>query len=234
METIGELVARDRRTREPALRARTGVTLRYDYYQLCTTAQKTGNFFSHRGVREGSLVAVESEESGAPILSLLGAALLGARVRFDPPPEIDARLLVAPCARMDDYDVPKGASRLAYGETSDPAVESFGESVWSENPWCPTPPDVCSETPLLETENESYSHGELLDSAAATAERWGIDAGTKVAIRAPLARPETVVAGVFAPLLAGGVIVFPGPDSREDIAVGGGPESTEIPLEGVL
>jgi hypothetical protein len=234
MNTVGELVARDRRTREPALRAQTGVTLRYDYYQLCTTAHKTGNFFSHRGVREGSLVAIESKESGAPILSLLGAALLGARVRFDPPPEIDARLLVASGARIGEYDLPKGAGRLAYDETSDPAVESFGESVWSENPWCPTPPDVGSETPLFEADETSYTHGDLLDSASALVERWGIEVGTEVAIRAPLARPETIVAGVLAPLLAGGVIVFPGPDSRGDFAVGRGPESTEIPLESVL
>jgi hypothetical protein len=234
METIGELVARDRRTREPALRAQTGVTLRYDYYQLCTTAHKTGNFFSHRGVREGSLVGIESEKSGAPILSLFGAALLGARVRFDPPREIDARLLVAPGNRMDDYDLPKGASRVAYDETADPAVESFGESVWSENPWCPTPPDVGSETPLLETEHESYTHGELLAAAQQVVNRWEIESGDEIAIRTPLARPETVVAGVLAPLLAEAVIVFPGPDSRGDIAVGGGPESTTIPLESVL
>lgn len=233
MDTVGELVARDRRTREPALRARTGVNLRYDYYQLCTTAHKTGNFFSHRGVRKEVLVGIESEPGGGPILSLLGAALLGARVRFDPPHETDARLIVAPGERINKYDLPKGASRIAYDESTDPAVEAFGESVWSENPWCPTPPEVGPETPLLETEDESYTHGELLDSAEAVVSRWGIKPGDEVAIRAPLARPETVIAGVLAPLLAEAVIVFPGPDSRGDFAVGEGPESTEIPPEGV-
>ncbi len=235
MDTIGELVARDRRTREPALCAQTGVTLRYDYYQLCTTAHKTGNFFSHRGVRVGSLVGISSEESGAPILSLLGAALLGARVRFDPPHETDANLLVAPGEGIKKYDLPPGAGRLAYSGDPDSGsgTESFGESVWSENPFCPTPPEVGPETPLLETETESYTHGELLAATERVVNRWEMEKGTEVAIRAPFARPEAVVAGVFAPLAAGGVIVFPDSDTVADIAVGSGPSPTAIALSDV-
>ncbi|WP_122090730.1 acyl-CoA synthetase family protein [Halalkalicoccus subterraneus] len=233
MDTIGEIVARDRRTREPALRAQTGVNLRYDYYQFCTTAHKTGNFFSHRGVRVDSLVAIESEPSGAPLLSLFGAALLGARVRFDLSSELDARLLVAPGEKMEKYDLPAGASRIAYTGDASGRIEAFGESVWSENPACPTPSEISPETPLLETESETYTHGELLASAEAVVDRFGIEPGTEVAIRAPLADPGTVIAGVFAPLLAGGVIVFPGPDDIGDIAVGQGPEPTTIPPERV-
>ncbi|MEM4780032.1 MAG: hypothetical protein QXG03_00480 [Halalkalicoccus sp.] len=228
MDTVGQIVARDRRTREPALRARTGVNLRYDYYQLCTTAHKTGNFFSHRGVREGALVAIESEPSGAPVLSLFGAALLGARVRFDPPREIDARLLVAPGEGVARYDLPAGASRLAYTGEPGPDAEAFGESVWSENPACPTPPEIGPGTLLLETESEAYTHGELLAAAERVVDRFGIEAGTQVAIRAPLARPGTVVAGVLAPLLAGGAIVFPGPEEILDLAVGEGPEPETV------
>ncbi|KYH27407.1 hypothetical protein HAPAU_00730 [Halalkalicoccus paucihalophilus] len=234
METIGELVARDQRTREPALRARTGVTLRYDYYQLCTTAQKTGNFFSHRGVRTGSLVGVESAESGAPVLSLFGAALLGARVRFDPPRKTDARLLVAPSEGIEEYALPAGASRLAYDGEPGVGVESFGESVWSENPACPTPSEVGPDTPFLETEDETYTHGQLLAATERVVDRWGIGPGTEVAIRTPLSEPEAVVAGILAPLSAGGVIVFPGPDEAVDLAVGEGPESTVIPPDGVV
>ncbi|MDL5361612.1 hypothetical protein [Halalkalicoccus sp. NIPERK01] len=233
METIGELVGRERRTREPALRARTGVALRYDYYQFCTTAQKTGNFFSHRGVRTGALVGIRSEESGAPILSLFGAALLGARVRFDPPRELDARLLVAPGKEVEEYDLPAGASRIAYTGEPRAGIESFGESIWSENPACPVPSEIRSETPLLETGSGTYTHGDLLAAAERVVERWGIEPGDEVAIRAPLSEPGTVVAGVLAPLLAGGVIVFPGPDEVADLAVGAGPEPSTIPHESV-
>lgn len=220
MDTIGELVARDRRTREPALRARAGVNLRYDYYQFCTTAHKTGNFFSHHGIREGETVAVVASESGAPVLSLFGAALLGGRVRFDPPREVDARALVAPAGAIEGYELPTGAARLAYdGEVDDPAIESFGESVWSENPFCPTPPGIGSGTPFLASDDGEYTHGELLAATEQVVAESGLGAGDEVAIRAPLSRPGTVVAGVLAPLSVGGTITFPGAEGEGDVAV---------------
>jgi hypothetical protein len=233
MDTIGELVSRERRSREPALRARTGVNARYDYYQLCTTAHKTGNFLSHRGVRPGERVAVVASEGGAPVLTLFGAALLGARVRFDPPREIDARVLVAPAEAIGEYDLPPSATRLAYdGEPADPAVESFGESVWSENPFCPTPPEVDPETPFLATDEREYGHGELLAAAERVVERLELTAGDRVAIRASLSRPGTVVAGVLAPLSVGATVVFPGSGDEGDVGVVGGdaraPESVTI------
>ncbi|ADJ15887.1 acyl-CoA synthetase family protein [Halalkalicoccus jeotgali] len=234
MDTVGEIVARERRTREPALRAQTGVNLRYDYYQFCTTAHKAGNFFSHRGVRAGSLVGVVREESGAPLLSLFGAALLGARVCFDPPHDLGARLLVAPGEEIETYDLPSGASRLAYAGEARPGVEAFGESVWSENPACPVPPEIGPDTALLEVEDETHTHGELLAAARRVVDRFGIEPGTEVAIRAPLSRPGVVVAGVLAPLLAGGVVLFPGPDETGDLAVGEGSEPDAIRPEQVL
>lgn len=220
MDTIDELVARDRRSREPALRARTGVNTRYDYYQLCTTAHKTGNFLSHRGVRAGERVAVVASESGAPILSLFGAALLGACVRFDPPREVDARVLVAPADVIEAYDLPPSATRVAYdGESDDPAVEAFGESVWSENPFCPTPPEIGPEAAFLATDEDEYKQGELLAATESVVERWELDSGDEVAIRAPLSRPGTIVAGVLAPVSVGATIVFPGAEAEADVAV---------------
>jgi hypothetical protein len=220
MDTIGGLVARERRTREPALRVRTGTNTRYDYYQLCTTTHKTGNFLSHRGVREGETVAVVASESGTPILSLFGAALLGGRAWFDPPRTLDARVLVAPADVVEEYDLPAGASRVAYdGEPADPAVESFGESVWSENPFCPTPSGVGPGTPFLTTAEREYTHGELLAAAERVVERWGLGVGDAVAIRTPLSRPGTIVAGVLAPLSVGATVVFPDPEDGGDVAV---------------
>lgn len=234
MDTLGELVARERRGREPALRAGTDANPRYDYHQFCTTAHKTGNFLSHRGVHVGSTVAIVGEESGAPLLSLFGTALLGARVRFDPPREADTRMLVAPAETVGEYDLPPGASRIAYGgESSDPQVEAFGESVWSENPHCPTPPETDRNTPALVTADRTYTHGALLDATERVVERWDLNADDRVAIRAPLARAETVVAGVLAPLSVGGTVVFPGTEAETTIAVGDGPEPTSIEPESV-
>lgn len=232
METIGELVARDRRSREPALRARTGVNPRYDYYQLCTTAHKTGNFLSHRGVHAGETVAIVESASGAPILSLFGAALLGARVRFDPPREIDARVLVAPAESIEEYDLPPSATRVAYdGESDDPAVEAFGESVWSENPFCPTPPEVGTGTAFLTTDEDEYAHGELLAAAERVVEVVGIDAGDGVAIRASFSNPGTVVAGVLAPLSVGATVVLPGAEAETRVAVSEGPAPEPVVVD---
>lgn len=234
MDTLGELVARERRGREPALRAGTDANPRYDYHQFCTTAHKTGNFLSHRGVHAGSTVAIVGEESGAPLLSLFGTALLGARVRFDPPPEVDTRVLVAPADRIAEYDLPPGTSRIAYeGEIDDPETEAFGESVWSENPYCPTPSETDRDTPALVTADRTYTHGELLDAAVRVVEHWDLDSDDAVAVRAPLARAETVVAGVLAPLSVGATVVVPDDDAETTIAVGNGPEPTSIEPESV-
>lgn len=222
METIGEVVARDRRSRDPALRAPTGVNTRYDYYQFITTAQKTGNFFRHFGVGSGTTVAVVSEESGAPLLSLFGASLLGARVRFDPPTAVEDRLLVAPADRIDEYEVGRSGHRIAYGDGESPTgVQGFGEGVWSENPACPIPPDLGRDDPALVSADGEYAHGELVDAADTIRREYGLEPGIEVAIRTPLSAPGTVVAGVLAPLAAGATVVFPDEGDKEvcDVAV---------------
>ncbi len=239
METIGEIVARDRRSRDPALRAPTGVNTRYDYYQFITTAQKTGNFFRHFGVGSGTTVAVVSGPSGAPLLSLFGAALLGARVRFDPPNEVEDRLLVAPTDRIEQYEVGRSGHRIAYGDGESPTgVQGFGEGVWSENPACPIPPDLGREDPALVAEGREYSHRDLLDTAESIRTEYEVAPGTEVAIRAALSIPGTVAAGVLAPLLAGATVVFPDEEVCDvAVAAGAAPEPVVIrvdslPIEG--
>ncbi len=238
METLGDLVARDRRSRDPALRARTGVTPRYDYYQLCTTAQKTGNFLSHFGVGPGTRVGIVPEPGGAPILTLFGTALVGATARFDPPRETDVRVLVAPGGVVGEYDRPPGRRTIAYGEdVADPEIEAFGAGVWSENPACPSPPTLSPDDPVLKTDDGSYAHADLLDAAQTVAEDASLSADDEVAIRAPLAHAGTVVAGVLAPLFVGGTVVFPGEDEVVDVGVvsgGGGPEARTVDVHDII
>lgn len=234
METIGELVARDRRSRDLALRAAVGATPEYDYYQFCTTAQKTGNFLRHFGVGSGKTVAVATGPGGAPLLALFGAARLGARTRFDPPRSVDARVLIAPAEAIDAYDLPAGRRRIAYGgEPSDPSVERFASGVWSENPACPILPEVTAESTALVDGDRSYAHAALLDAAARVADR--LDSDDEVAIRAALSRPETIVAGVLAPLSVGATIVRPNGEERGTVAVtdGDAPEPRSIALSTV-
>lgn len=221
MNVLGDLVARARRSDVPALR--TPVTERpYDYRRFCTTAWKVGNFLRHLGVREGVTVGVADGKGPEPVLTLFGTALLGASVRFDPPREADVRALVAPVERVDEYDLPPGGQRVGYGGVpDDPRVAQFERDVWSENPT--EPPDaVEADQPVLWTAEGHITHTELLDAAQSVVKRWNLTTDDTVAVRAPLHRPGTVVAGVVAPILAGGVVLFPDEDDCGDYAVADG------------
>jgi len=235
METLGDLLDRQARGSEPAVRAHgPGATVEYDYHDLVTTAWKTANFFSLRGVHAGSTVGVVDDPAVPPVLAFLGAAQLGAATRFDPPRDVDCELLVGPGETVLDYDLPPGATRVAYtaGENvDDPAVEAFGRSVWSENPVEP-PEAVAPGAPALWTPEGVLPHSDLLARAEAVA--VDLAPGDAVAVRAPLALVGTVVAGVLAPLLARATIVFPGEDAVGDVAVatGDAPEPRVVGVGG--
>jgi acyl-CoA synthetase (AMP-forming)/AMP-acid ligase II len=229
MEVIGDLLARERRSDAPAARdeargSRDGgeTTAAYSYHDLVTTAWKTANFFSHRGVHEGATVAVVDGPAVPAVLSFLGAAQLGAVTRFGPPDQVEADLLVGPGESVLGYDLPAGATRVAYttGENvEDPSVAAFGRSVWSENPVEP-PEGVSPGTPALWTPEGALPHSDLLARAEAAA--VDLDPGDEVVVRAPLATVGTVVAGVLAPLLVGATVVFPGVDTVGDVTVATG------------
>nr|WP_282594728.1 AMP-binding protein [Halomarina salina] len=232
MDVLGDLVARSRRSDDPALLA-PAVGRTYDYRRFCTTAWKVGHFLRHLGVRTGRSVALVGDDRPEVVLSLYGAALLGATVSFDPPTEevVDSRVLLAPSDRVDAFDVEPGTQRVAYGDApSDPGVAYFERDVWSENPT--EPPDRVSPDDVLlhDLDGESYTHAAVLDAARRVVEEWGLEPGDRVAVRAPLARPGAVVAGLVAPVLAGGAILLPDGDAVGDLAVGGG----EAPESGVL
>ncbi|EFW92606.1 hypothetical protein ZOD2009_07049 [Haladaptatus paucihalophilus DX253] len=226
MDTLGDLVARERRSDDPALSVPN--SRGYDYHRLCTTAWKTGNFFRHLGVREGVTVAIHATPAAQPILGFFGSVLLGASVRFDPPTEIDARVLLAPAESVADYELPPGGQYVAYGDPApDPTVSHFETDVWSENPVFPETP-FPPETLALPGERDA-THADLLDAGNAVASDWGIESGDSVAVRAPLADPRTVAAGIVAPLLVGGEIVLDA-DRTADFAVAdaAAPESSVL------
>lgn len=230
---LGDLLARDRRTDAPALRA-AAIGRQYDYRRLCTTAWKVGNLLRHFGVRAGSPVAVAGDERPEPILALLGAALLGGTVRVGSATP-DARVLVAPTADLDGYTLSPGSQRIGYGDRpDDPSVAFFERDVWSENPTDP-PGDVGSETPAIRAGETTYTHEELLRSSRSVVDRWDLTTESVVAVRAPLRRPETIVAGVVAPLVAGGTILLPDGESVADCAVTtrSGPESRLLTVDAI-
>ncbi|WP_327051479.1 hypothetical protein [Halomicrococcus gelatinilyticus] len=249
MDTLGDLVSRERRSDDPAVRVPGNTPREYDYRRFCTTTWKTGNYLRRLGVRStdevterdeplaGATVAVVPSRAPEPLLVLFGAALLGARVRFAPPLDVAARVLVAPGDEMDAYDLPPGSQRVAFdAESDDPAVAWFGESVWSENPSFPPTP-VSPDAPAVTTGDADHAHADLLAAAESAATDWNLTVGDEVAVRAPLADPRAVAAGVLAPLLAGAAVLLPDDEAVGDAAVvepgGDAPEAATLPVDDV-
>lgn len=233
MNVLGDLVARERRSDAVALRAPDRRATDIDYRRFCTNAWKTGNFLSHVGVRRGRTVAVDPTPTPETLCSLFGAALLGAPVALGDAPD-DARAWVGPAARADD--APGGCKRVVYGGDPPSASDaSFEREVWSENPV--EPPDrVSSNDVALRTVEGGLSHADVLDAAARLVERWGLDANSTVAVRAPLSHPGAVVGGVVAPILAGGTVLLPDAEAVGGYAVaeGAAPEPARLAPDDVL
>ena len=247
MDALGDLVARERRSDDPALLApRQNRT--YDYHRFCTTAWKTGNFWRRRGVHEDATVAVADDPAPEAIFAFLGAALLGAKTSFGPSEVPDARVVVAPNDDIADYEVAPGGQRVAYGgPPDDPAVARFERDVWSENPAFPeTPIDPEMLALVIRSGDQrdraevnadrEFSHADLLSAAREVADDWGLEPGDEVVVRAPLGKPGTVVAGVVAPLLASAAVLLPDEDAIGDYAISedGTPENEVVRPEDAI
>ena len=218
-DALGDIVGRDRRSTEPALRA-PGAGRLYDYRRFCTNAWKVGNFLRHLGVRGGDGVAIADDPAPEAVLTLYGAALLGAVVRFGPSTDPDGvRALVVPESVLDAHEVDPSTKPVVYGDVhEDPSVAYFERDVWSENPTMP-PDAITSGDDLLWTADATHTHGELLDAARTVVDRHGIDAGDDVAVAGSFTEPGTVAAGLVAPILAGATISI-GPDAEGRLVVG--------------
>ena len=249
MDTLGDLLVRGDRPDDDsdvspddvALRVNGDPAVEYTRADFVTTAWKTASFFRHRGVHEGATVAIVDDAAAPALLSFFGAVQLGAVVRFVPEPsgdaasstKLDARLLVGPGEHVLEFDLPPGGKRIAYTDdegVEDPAVEAFGKSIWSENPVAP-PEEVAPDAPALSTPEETRTHEEVLATAARIAATT--DLGGEVAVRTPLSDHRTVAAGVVAPLLVGGTVVFPDdakPVADVAVADGSAPEPEAVQL----
>ncbi len=242
--TVDDLLTRELRDERIGLVDATG--REYDYHWLCTTSWKAGNFLRHSGVREGVTVGVVGDGPLA-LLAFLGTTLLEGTTRFDPPTDLadddEFRALVAPVDALEDYDLPRGAQRVGYGDKPDaPDVHHFDAGLWSENPSFP-PLSIDPETAILTDGERTVSHGQVLEAARGVVDDAGLAADDRVVVRAPLSDPRTVVAGVIAPLLARGVTVLSGDEDESEgergthavssASAGSVPEPNRIDLDAV-
>lgn len=207
-ETLGDAVARERRTSGMALRAEpSGRT--YTYRDFITTSYKAGNVLRYLGLRPGEEVRVEPHRVPETLLTFYGAAQLGAVTRFETATgDPSARVVVAPAAREAEIDLPPGHNLAVYGEQpADPDVTHWETEVWSENPAI-HPVAVDSTDPIVADSDRAYTHHEVLSAAAKVVSTADLGAGTEVIVRGSLTDPAVVVAGVVAPILAGATIVL--------------------------
>lgn len=218
METLADLVARDRRSDHPALLA---AGREMDYRRFCTTAWKASNYLRHLGVGGDRGVVTLANRSPPPLLTFFGAALLDVPTRFvdavdDIPAaiaETDARAVLVPAEVQVRVEPPAGTTLVVYdGEAETPTTDHWETGVWSENPAFVPSSATPSSTALL-TATGSVSHGELLAAAKDFTESSSLDADDTVAVESSLADPRTIAAGVVAPLLVGGTVQL-GPGAR--------------------
>lgn len=207
METVADLVARDRRSDRPALRA-AGREL--DYRRLCDQACKAGNYLRHHGVAAGRPVVVADAPAPQVVLTVLGAAQLGASVHvgLDPAAVATARVVVVPVDRVADVEAGPGTKLVAFGGDPDsPTVDHWEAGVWSENP-ASAPSEATPDDPMLSTTDGEVSHRELLRAADRVVDRLGIGVGDEVELRGSLRDPSAVAAGVVGPLSAGAIAIL--------------------------
>ncbi len=218
-DVIGELVGRDRRSDRLALYDATADRT-YSYFDLCNTAAKAGNVLRHVGVRPGDPVWIEPRPDPEPVVTCLGAVQLGAVVRFVGPHDGNAGWLadeqpeavVVHAAAESAASPDPGTSLVVYGgEPAGTAVTHWETEVWSENPAAPPAP-VGTDNAALAAGSDSHTHRALLAAAETARERGPITDRTAVVVRASLAEPRAVAAGVLAPLAAGGAVTLPDGD----------------------
>lgn len=235
METLADLVARDRRSQSPALLA---ADRTMDYRRFCTTAWKASNYLRHLGVAGERGVVAFATPDPAPLVTFFGAALLDVSTRFvddtaDLPSavaETNARAVLVPAEYESAYDPPGGVTVSVHGgEPSAPATDHWEGGVWSENPAF-VPSSATPDSVALTTPESAVSHGQLVDAGRTVTEEFSLSASSVVGVDVSLADPRSVAAGVVAPLLVGGAVDLDGADAT--VTVGDG-ETAGIRLDSV-
>ena len=205
---VGDLLARDRRSPDPALHA-VGRDRTYSYFDLCNTAAKAGNVLRHVGVRPGDTVAVEPRRDPETALTALGAWLIGARVTprvaaTVAETDLSPRALVVHADAERAVTAPPGTSLVVFGgEPTTGGATHWETEVWSENPAAPPAPTGADDP----ARGDGTTHRPLLDLATATQETGELDARTAVVAAGDPASARARAAGLLAPLAAGGTSV---------------------------
>jgi hypothetical protein len=208
MDVVGDVLARERRSRDLAIDTPDG--RERTYHDLITNAYKAANVLRYLGAREGATVAVHPDPGFHPTLAFLGAAGLGASVRFDPAAGLDAgdRVVLVPTAEESTADPAPGTNLAVFGgPPTRPETTHWEQELWSENPGM-VPSTVEPADTVVSGPGSPISHQRLLALADAATRTAAIDADTRVVVRAPITDHRALAAGVVAPLVTGGTVVL--------------------------
>ncbi|MEA1930491.1 MAG: acetyl-CoA synthetase [Euryarchaeota archaeon] len=201
---LGDLLARDKRRSQPAVVV-PAADREMSYHDFITTAYKSGNVLRYLGLSADARLAVDPVLRPEPLLAFLGAAQLGASTTFDSTAEARVRLV-----SVDDEaaHTERGGRLAVFGGSPEATTTTHWEQeVWSENPAFP-PTEVDPESTALVAGDQQYSHRRLLKMAERVVEELSLTKGSRLAIRTPLSRPETIGGGLVAALAAGATAVF--------------------------
>ncbi|WP_435072956.1 hypothetical protein [Halorubrum sp. HHNYT27] len=217
MDVVGDLLARDRRSRDVALVTPDG--RERTYRDLITNGYKAANVLRYLGAREGSTVAVDPAPGFHTTLGFLGAAGLGAPVRFDPAAGIERgdRVVLVDVADESTTEPAPGTSLAVFGGPPErPETTHWEQELWSENPGMP-PSAVGPDDPVLRGPESDgpdgagdISHRSLLAAAESVANERNLEPGDRVVLRGGLGNPRALAAGVVAPLMTGATAVLAG------------------------
>ena len=208
MDVVGDLLARDRRSRDVALVTADG--RERTYHDLITNAYKAANVLRYLGVRHGATVAIDPTPRFHTTLAFLGAAALGAAVRFDPHAGIEAgdRAVLVAVADEPQTTPKPGTNLVAFGGPPQrPETTHWEQELWSENPGMP-PTAVDPNDPLITDQSTAVSHGRLLELARFVVNNYAVDSETRIVLRTDFAEPGAIAAGVVAPLTLGATTVL--------------------------
>lgn len=211
MNVIDDLLARGRRSRNAALETVGG--RERTYYDLITNAHKAANVFRYLGVRRGSTVAVDPMPRFHTILAFLGAAALGAAVRFDPTAGIEAgdRAVLINVTDEPRTDPKPGTNLVVFGGPPErPETTHWETELWSENPMMP-PTSVDPDDTVMIHESTIINQGRLFELARSITNEYAVNAGTRVVLRTNFAERGAVAAGLVAPLSSGATTVLRDP-----------------------
>jgi len=201
---LGDLLAREKRRSQPAV-SMPSVDREMSYRDFITTSYKSGNVLRYLGLRSDATLAVEPTGRPEPLLALLGAAQLGARVTFDP--EAAARVRLVSVDKETEFLDHDGRLAVFGGPPEATATTHWEQEVWSENPAFP-PTDVDPESTVLVDDDDQYSHRQLLGMARQVVDELDLTEGSRLAIRTPISRPETIGGGLVGALAAGATAIF--------------------------